>query len=147
MIRTTQQNNGTTKRSCGNCSLCCRLFAVPEVKPDHEWCPHCKPGKGGCSIYESRPERCADFNCQWLRDERFGDHWFPKTSKIIVDHRVEDNRAWVYFVVDPTCPTRWREDPWFTDIKRIAELGLAGVKGAKWTTLVLVRDTRTIIGR
>jgi len=121
-------------------------MGVPEVKKDFEWCPHFVRGTG-CAVYDSRPERCRDFNCQWLKDERFGAHWFPKTSKIIIDHRVEDGQAWVYFVVDPTCPERWREEPWFSDIMQVAHTGLVGLHGVKWTTLVLVRNDRFTIGK
>lgn len=122
-------------------------MGVPEVKKDFAWCPHCKAGKGGCSIYETRPERCRDFHCQWLIDKRFGEHWFPAKAKILVDHRLDGETAVVYFVVDPDYPSRWREEPWFSDIKKIARAGLAGSLGRKWTTLVLVRDARIMIGQ
>jgi predicted pyridoxine 5'-phosphate oxidase superfamily flavin-nucleotide-binding protein len=123
-------------------------MGVPEVKPDHQWCPWCTPGwpGGGCSIYMARPERCRDFKCQWLIDHRFGNHWFPKTAKIVVDHRVEGENAVVCFIVDPAYPLRWREDPWFSDIKKLAEAGLAGSLGAKWVTVVLVKDERVVVG-
>jgi hypothetical protein len=39
-------------RSCGTCSLCCKLPYVAELnKPINTWCPHARPGHGGCSIY------------------------------------------------------------------------------------------------
>lgn len=119
-------------------------MGVPEVKKDFEWCPHCqvKRAGGACSIYETRPVRCRDFNCQWLVDKRFPDYWFPKEAKIVVDHRVDGMRAYVYFVVDPKTPGRWREEPYFSDIKQIARLGIAGLRGVKWTTLVLIKDER-----
>jgi hypothetical protein len=139
----------TTKRECGSCSLCCKVMGVPEVKEDFKWCPHCAPGHkaGGCQIYENRPERCRDFHCQWLIDQRFGDYWFPKKAKILVDHKLDGETAYVYFVVDHDYPNRWREEPYFSDIKKIARAGLAGSLGKKWVTLVLVRDVRIIVGR
>ena len=123
-------------------------MGVPEVKKDFEWCPHCqaKTGGSGCAIYNDRPQRCRDFSCQWLQDERFGAVWFPKTSKIIVDHRVEGDVAVVCFVVDPVVPGRWREEPWFSDIKKVAKSGLIGSIGGKWTTVVLVGKERFVIG-
>jgi hypothetical protein len=121
-------------------------MGVPEVKPDHQWCPHVKLGRG-CGIYADRPQRCADFNCQWLKDERFGEVWFPKTAKIIIDHRVEGETAVVSFVVDPAYPNRWREEPWFSDIKQVARTGLSGKMGARWITIVLIRDIRIVIGK
>jgi hypothetical protein len=124
-------------------------MGVPEVKKDWQWCPHCVTGRlgGACSIYQTRPERCRDFVCQWLKDTRFGDHWFPKHAKIVVDHRVEDDKAFVYFVVDDRVPGRWREEPWFSDIKQIAKVGLSGRLGARWVTLVLIKDERIVIGQ
>jgi hypothetical protein len=124
-------------------------MAVPEVKEDFQWCPHAKPGTacGACSIYETRPDRCRDFHCQWLVDSNFGPHWFPKTAKIVVDHKVDGDGGVVYFVVDPACPGRWKEEPYFSDIKTIARTGLAGVRGIKWVTLVLVKEDRILIGR
>lgn len=136
----------TTKRECGRCSLCCKVMGVPEVKPDFAWCPHCKAGKGGCGIYPDRPERCRDFHCQWLIDKRFGEHWFPAKSKIIVDHKLDGEKAFVTFVVDHDYPGRWREEPWFSDIKAIAGAGLQGALGIKWTTVVRVRDVHIVIG-
>jgi hypothetical protein len=133
-------------RSCGSCSLCCKVLGVPEVKEDFKWCPHCKPGRGGCGIYGERPQRCRDFHCQWLVDERFGEHWFPARAKIIIDSKLEGEKAYVYFVVDHEYPGRWREDPWFADIKKIARVGLAGSLGRKWTTLVIVKEERIVIG-
>lgn len=123
-------------------------MGVPEVKKDHEWCPHCRPGTvGACSIYETRPVRCRNFLCQWLQDDRFKDYWFPKTAGIVVDHRVEGEVAVVCFVVDPRKPGRWREEPWFTDIKAIAHNGLRGFRGVFWTTVVLIKNERIVIGR
>jgi len=124
-------------------------MGVPEVKQDHAWCPHCVPGRveGACSIYDARPDRCRDFHCQWLIDKQFPEYWFPARSKIVVDHRVEGEIAVVCFVVDPTYPDRWRTDPWFSDIKKIARSGLAGVGGKTWTTVVLVKGERILIGR
>ena len=34
-------------RECGSCSLCCKVYNVPEIeKPAGKWCRHCTPGKG-----------------------------------------------------------------------------------------------------
>jgi hypothetical protein len=137
---------GVTKRSCGKCSLCCRLMGVPEVKVDHEWCPHARAGQKaggyGCSIYPRRPERCWDWHCQWLVDPRFGQHWYPLKSRIIVDVKIENGKPFVMFVVDPDYPNRWREEPWFSDIKTVARAGLDGRLGKPWTTVIVLKDKR-----
>lgn len=135
-------------------------MGVPEVKEDFKWCPHCvyskksgatpaqQGGKGGCTIYADRPQRCRDFSCQWLKDMRFGDHWFPAHAKIVVDHVIDEHdKVFVIFVVDPTTPTCWQQEPWFSDIMRITRAGLIGFSGVKWTTVILVRDVRLVIGK
>lgn len=116
-------------------------MGVPEVKKDHEWCPHVKLGYG-CSIYRQRPERCRDFHCMWLIDERIPDYWYPKTSKIVINTTTEDGVEYVAFVVDPSYPTRWREEPYLSDIKAMAKAGIEGKIGKKWTTIVVIKDEK-----
>jgi hypothetical protein len=118
-----------TGRTCGDCSLCCKLTEIEELnKPEHIWCKHCKPGKGGCTIYNTRPQVCRDFVCGWLtNDVAFGDEWKPSASKIIVTASVDshDNHV-LKFAVDRSVPDRWREEPWYSTIKRIACTRLNG---------------------
>jgi hypothetical protein len=48
----------TSTRTCGTCSLCCKLPYVSELnKPIDPWCKHASPGRegGGCLIYPDRP--------------------------------------------------------------------------------------------
>lgn len=53
-------------RECGDCTLCCTLLAVKELgKKAQTACEHEKCSK--CSIYESRPQSCRDFECLWLK--------------------------------------------------------------------------------
>lgn len=53
-------------RSCGECSACCTTMAVDEiVKPRDTRCEHAML-RGGCSVYETRPEACRHFKCAWL---------------------------------------------------------------------------------
>ena len=70
-------------RSCGSCSLCCKLLVIDELdKPPDTWCPHCKPGRGGCSIYADRPPSCRLFRCGWLDSKgSVGDEWIPRAAK------------------------------------------------------------------
>jgi hypothetical protein len=131
------------KRSCGSCRLCCKIMAVPDfpAKPDpHDWCQHaCDKG---CAIYPQRPESCQDFNCMWLIDQRIPDYWFPAKAKIVINPKLDGKNAYVAFVVDPAYPNRWREEPWFSDIKKMAKAGLQGLSGQKWTTVILIADER-----
>jgi len=116
-------------------------MAVPDIdKPANSWCSHvCTTG---CAIYPRRPEQCRDFHCMWLIDSRFPDYWFPAKSKIVINPKLVGENAYVAFVVDPAYPNRWREEPWFNDIKKLARAGLKGLLGQKWTTVVLVGDDR-----
>ena len=130
-----------TKRACGECTLCCKVMGVPQVKSRHEWCPHAIKGGGGCAIYRSRPEPCRAFHCMWLIDQRFGSHWFPAKSKIVVDAQLgREGSKVVCFIVDPSYPRRWLEEPWFSDIKTMARAGIEGKLGEKWTTVVMIKD-------
>lgn len=135
-----------TKRECGSCSLCCKVMEVPEVKPRHDWCQHADPGHG-CKIYRTRPEPCRAFHCEWLRDTHIAEYWFPAKSKIVINAIIENGKKYVSFIVDPAYPNRWREEPYFSDIKAIARAGIESRLGEKWTTLVVIKDEKIpIIG-
>lgn len=133
------------KRICGSCSLCCKVMGVTDVtppKPNHDWCSHAKPGCGGCGIYRTRPESCRMFHCMWLIDTRIADHWYPAKAKIVIHATIERGGKYVSFIVDPAYPLRWREQPWFDDIKAMARIGIEGRRGEKWTTVVQMGDQR-----
>jgi Fe-S-cluster containining protein len=112
---------------------------VTPPKPPHGWCSHVKH-PGGCGIYRTRPESCRTFYCMWMMDERIKDHWFPAKSKIVIHANVEHGAKYINFIVDPAYPLRWREEPWFSEIKHMAKRGIEGVLGEKWTTVVQVGD-------
>lgn len=107
-------------KSCGQCSLCCKLpyIEAPLQKPMGLWCRHCRPGKGGCSIYDTRPEPCRNFLCLWLAFDSFDDRWKPTTAKLYVFTEMGGNRLAVH--VDPSFPNKWREEPYFSQIKQWA---------------------------
>jgi uncharacterized protein len=110
-----------TGRSCGTCSLCCKL---PEIvvlnKPANTWCQHRTPGNG-CGIYQTRPTKCQNFGCGWLTDTGFGDVWFPARAKMYLTFTpAPDGRLDHLLVVDPAWPNRWREAPYLEALKRMA---------------------------
>jgi hypothetical protein len=117
-------------------------------KPNkNNWCTHAAHGVngdacGGCKIYGSRPEPCREFHCMWLIDARIPDYWFPARSKIVISSHLKESKAYIAFVVDPAYPNRWREEPWFNDIKTMARAGIKGLLGQKWTSVVLIGDER-----
>ena len=75
--------------------------------------------------------------CRWLLDDSLPDYWYPARSKIIID--VSPDPVTMAFIVDPAYPARWREEPYFTDIKKWAAEGIAS---GNWATCVLIKDDR-----
>jgi len=110
-----------TERTCGTCSLCCKLAYIPELnKSIDSWCRHARPGVGGCSIYLDRPPSCRDFNCGWLVGAReLGDEWFPARCKMIVtrrEPRYNLTERGMLVTVDPTYPNAWRRKPYYVQL-------------------------------
>lgn len=106
-------------RSCGDCSMCCKLTQIDELeKPEGIWCRHCAPGRGGCTIYERRPLPCRVFYCGWMSDAALGPEWRPLTCKMIVVTEQSGSRLAVR--VDPNYPGVWRREPYYGRIKRWA---------------------------
>lgn len=109
-------------RSCGYCSLCCKLKDVrptpddPFEKRGGEWCKHCKIGSG-CAIYEQRFQVCRDFKCLWLESDKIGEHWYPLKSKMILIYK-EGNSGINELVINCDIMGVWRRDPYFSDIKK-----------------------------
>ena len=133
-----------TGRSCGDCSLCCKLLPIEGdnfSKPADQWCGHCKPGNGGCSIYQSRPAVCRGFACQWLVDKKWGDHWQPTRSKMVVHLNAEDG-IHLNIDVDVGRPGIWREEPYLSDIRRAA---LHGLITGSFLTRVIMGKRRWLI--
>jgi hypothetical protein len=116
-----------TGRECGKCSLCCKLLKVPDLdKEQGVWCKHCAPGAGGCTVYETRPPVCRDYACMWLTMPQIGDEWRPLDSGMIMDlgMHFEQNLAILRVHVDESVAGRWREEPYYSQIKKMATIGL-----------------------
>ena len=111
-------------RSCGSCALCCKLIGCIELnKPMGQWCPHCLKSSG-CSIYDTRPNECRSFNCEWLTSANFGDEWQPIRSKMVICHMRESGTSKLVFHVDPGSPLSWKNEPYYRQLKRLARNGL-----------------------
>ena len=112
-------------RSCGSCSLCCKLLSVPEFdKPGNVWCPHAKRDTGGCAIYLTRPNGCRRFMCNWLKDSALDDKWKPDRCSIIVS-RSNGGRG-LRISVDPDEKDAWRREPFYAQIKEWSRATPAG---------------------
>ncbi len=108
-------------RQCGTCTLCCKVMGIEALgKPLGAWCAHCQPGKG-CAIYPDRPQECRSFSCAWLINERLGEEWYPKKSKIVL--ALQPDRIIAH--VDPGAPDAWRREPYFGMLNQMMQAGLA----------------------
>lgn len=105
-------------RSCGGCTLCCKIFGIPEIdKPRFQWCGHCAIGEG-CRIYETRPATCRAFVCGWLVDGTVPDHWKPSESRMVLTSEHGGRRLVIY--VDTGRLDAWKKPPYYAEIKRTA---------------------------
>lgn len=128
----------TGKRECGDCSLCCKVMAIEELtKPAGSWCDQCEPGHG-CRNYQDRPGECRNFRCLWLIDPRFGEHWKPNRSKIVLTTSADGLEA----RCDPGFPAAWRNEPFRTELRNLARSG----EVHDVSVLVIVGDRMTLVG-
>ena len=110
----------TEEKHCGDCSLCCKIMAIPELnKPKDSWCDHVIR-KRGCGIYESRPHSCRAFKCLWLQDPRLPPEWKPDKSKFVM---VGDSRTELVVHVDSSSPGAWRGEPYLSGLRAMARSG------------------------
>lgn len=48
---------------CGECTACCTLLEIKAInKPINTHCQYCD---GGCSIHDTKPQTCAEFECAY----------------------------------------------------------------------------------
>lgn len=127
------------KRSCGTCTLCCKVYGIEATQsPIGAWCKHCEPGKG-CGIWETRPDFCRQFHCNWIMMDWLGEEWRPDISKIVFT--IEPNSGFLMFQVDPGTPDAWKREPYYSQIKRWSAEGLPRAK----CTLVFVDKQATLV--
>jgi hypothetical protein len=107
-------------RTCGTCTLCCRLLPVRELeKPRDRWCSHCVK-ESGCGIYDERPRGCREWSCLWL--QRPGDlpeHLRPDRCKVIVDVTKTGDPQHFMLWVHPDYPDAYKA-PEFQRLMQIA---------------------------
>ena len=115
-------------RSCKGCTLCCKLLGIAELeKPRATWCRHCDV-KAGCRIHGAHPAECKEFYCGYLTNPALDEHWAPIKSKIVLAYD-EQHAPRLSVHVDPARPNAWREEPYYSQIKR-------------WAVAAPVRPTR-----
>jgi hypothetical protein len=107
-------------RSCGTCSLCCKVYSVKELeKPAGRWCVHSVKG-GGCGIHLERPHVCRQFFCSWRFDPNLGPEWKPEVSRFVLSA----DPAWQALVVmvDPDMPLAWKRAPYYAMLRKFSEV-------------------------
>ena len=110
-------------RTCGTCTLCCKVFPVPDIgKPAGRWCQHIVQGRG-CAIHASRPQLCRDFFCQWIYNDALGPEWKPENAHFVLSIYPGANSLNV--TVDPGYPAAWRAEPYIGEFRRWAAGALA----------------------
>jgi hypothetical protein len=110
-------------RACGTCTLCCKLFPVPELsKAAGRWCPHVEQGSG-CAIHASRPQVCRAFHCQWLYNADLGPEWKPERAKFVLS--IYPGSRSLAVTVDPGEPLAWTKEPYYRHLKRWAAAAVA----------------------
>ncbi|MFM9974450.1 MAG: hypothetical protein ACKVON_07740 [Beijerinckiaceae bacterium] len=111
-----------SSRSCGDCTLCCKVYPVPVMqKPRNVWCKECKPGRG-CGIWQTRPEFCRDFHCTYINDTRLGPEWKPNVCKFVMNWATPQH---LHVTVDPGSPLSYRKEPYYAGLKATAERCMA----------------------
>lgn len=103
-------------KSCGPCGLCCKVFAVEELrKPAGVMCAHYA---GGCTIYADRPHACRTFECVWLMDPEMPHRFRPDQTKVVLDQDPDGLR--LIARCDPANPGAWRRNPMYGALKAFA---------------------------
>lgn len=131
--------NEPASRNCGSCTLCCKLFPVPELeKPAGRWCVHIVQGKG-CGIHTNRPHVCRAFWCQWIENPDLGPEWKPERARFVLS--IYPGTQSLAVTVDPASPGAWRADAYLPSLRRWAAAALA----AGEQVLVFVGERVTVI--
>ena len=126
-------------RECGACTLCCKVYALPEfAKPPGVWCKHCAPGKG-CAIHEAPPDQCRQFFCLWMTDGTMPAEWKPDQARFVLS--VYPTNGFVYGQVDPGAPGAWRRAPYFDGLRGMAKKLLE----QKRHVIMFVGDQATLV--
>jgi hypothetical protein len=103
--------------------MCCKVMPVPEVeKPVGKWCRHCKIGEG-CTIYETRPQPCKDFECYWLQSppDVMGDSLRPDRCGVVISGA--EGGSGVAALCDPDRPAAWRNPHVLKILRQMAKAG------------------------
>ena len=90
-------------RSCGTCKRCCEGWLTGEGY-GHKFKPgtpcHFLSTEIACTIYESRPKMCSEFNCEWVLRDFFPEWMKPNQSNVIIT--LQKSQGFKYYYVRET---------------------------------------------
>ncbi|MDI7774080.1 hypothetical protein [Asticcacaulis sp. EMRT-3] len=105
---------------CGDCSLCCKVYDIPELeKKMGHVCHHVRP-EGGCGVWGLHPQTCQDFKCLWIRHDDMNALWRPDVCGFVL--RLEPNGTTLAVDVDPDRPDAWRTQHYYDQLKLWSEV-------------------------
>jgi hypothetical protein len=126
-------------RVCGTCTLCCKLYALPELnKPAGTWCVHAVARKG-CNIHPQRPQFCHQFFCGWRLDPNLGPEWKPEISRLLL--WISEHHWSLMLTVDPDMPHAWKRQPYYAALKEWAQRAFKDNK----KIVILVAGEATVV--
>lgn len=112
-------------KTCGSCTMCCKLVSVPEMKkPIYVWCENCSP-KTGCQIYHDRPPSCHRFECVWIIEGDLPGNIRPDRCKVMFEQF--PGSSTILAMVDPAFPDNWRKKNIIDQIQLFVRRGCAVV--------------------
>ena len=77
--------------------------------------------------------------CLWLTHRDLDDRWKPTTAKLLLYTELDGHRIVVH--VDPGSPNRWRQEPYYSSIKRMSAFGID--QGAQ--VVVYIKDRAIVV--
>ncbi len=126
-------------RSCGPCTLCCKVYDVPAVESvAGAWCRPPRAGQG-CAIHATRPEHCRAFHCLWMTEAWLGPEWKPDRAKMVLS--IDPRSRNMNVQVDPGQANAWRREPYYGQLKRWAEASVP----LERHVLIHVNKTTTVV--
>ena len=105
-------------RACGELhALLQGLCAARARKAAGRLVPALHAGKG-CTIHDSAPLQCRQFNCLWMTDGGMADEWRPDRARFVLS--IHPPNGFVFGQVDPGAPGAWRRPPYYDGLRRMA---------------------------
>ncbi len=110
-------------RPCGDCGMCCKMVAVPELdKAAGVRCRHFAKAQG-CAIQATKPGSCRAYQCIWTYAAPLDDSWRPDRAGFILQPGAGNT---LDVLPHPAAPNSWRAEPYYSQLKAWADYRAAG---------------------